>query len=142
MNTEVRRLKQGTTVFFPQTVADAVIVKDGSEVTTLKEVINRKVSIINSKANSGIIVSRTGTSVDISHTNQVTPIEAIQPMQIAFDNNGHITNTLPLGKLVIMANSEKVLEADGTSDQELIFGDDFQKDNNIITLRWNNYGNS
>ena len=30
---------------------------------------------------------------------------------------------------------------DGTQDQELIFGDDFQKVDNIITLRWNNYGN-
>lgn len=137
---EIKQLKMGNNVFVPQTVAEAVLIKDGSEVTTLDKVINRKISAVNSSEGSGITVNRTGNQIDITHTNQVTP-NTIQPVQIQHDNNGHIVKTIPLGKLVVTANTEKVLEMDGTQDQELIFGDDFQKVDNIITLRWNNYGN-
>ena len=57
---EIKRLKMGNNVFVPQTVAEAVLLKDGSEVTTLDKVINRKISAVNSSEGSGITVNRTG----------------------------------------------------------------------------------
>lgn len=143
MQYKIKRLKQGSDTIAPQTVAEAVLVKQGTIVYTLDNVINRKVETIKSSPTSGITVSRTGNTVDISHTNQITPNEAIQPLQVQYDNTGHIVNTAPLGKLKVTASAEQVLEANWAQNQELNFGDDFQKDSyNNIVIRWNNYGNT
>lgn len=143
MQYKIKRLKQGGDTIAPQTVAEAVLVKQGTIVYTLDNVINRKVETIKSSPTSGITVLRTGNIVDISHTNQITPNETIQPLQVQYDSTGHIVNTAPLGKLKVTASAEQVLEANWAQNQELNFGDDFQKDGyNNIVIRWNNYGNT
>lgn len=142
MNYEIKRLKHGTNIFVPQTVAEAVLIKENPDnsITTLDKVINKKVEIITSEGSSGLQIKRTGNSVDISHTNQVTPNTGMQPLQIQYDNNGHIIGAIPLGKFTINVNSEQLVEVNGTTDQSLNFGDDFQNNNNNITIRWNSYG--
>lgn len=141
MKLEVKKLKRGNNIIAPLTIAEAVLVKDKDTVSTLDKVINKKVEVIKSTPESGIIVTRLGNIVDVSHTNQIVPNAAPQPMQIQYDNTGHIVNTLPLGKLTISVNSEKAIETNTINNQSLDFGDDFLKDNNNhIIIRWNNYG--
>ena len=141
MKYEIKRLKHGKSIFVPQTVAEAVLVKEGPDVTTLDKAINKKIEIITADASkSGLEVKRTGNSVDISHTNQIVPNNGIQPLQIQYDNNGHIIGAVSLGKLTINVNQEQLLEINGTIDQSLNFGDDFQNNNNNIIIRWNSYG--
>lgn len=141
MKYEIKRLKHGKNIFVPQTVAEAVLIKEGPDVTTLDKAINKKVEIITAdKSKSGLEIKRFGNSVDITHTNQIVPTDHVQPLQIQYDNNGHIIGVLPLGKLAINVNQEQLLEINGTTDQTLNFGDDFQNNNNNIIIRWNSYG--
>lgn len=135
MKYEIKQLKQGGKVFMPQTVAEAVLVKEGSNVITLDKVLNRRIT-----GSQGISVSRIGNTIDIAHTNQIVPNGSTQPLQIQYDNNGHIIGVIPLGTLTVTANSEEVLKMNGSADQTLAFGDDFQNINNNITIRWNNHG--
>ena len=142
MKLEVKRLKRGNSIIAPLTIAEAVLIKDKDKVSTLDKVINKKVEIIKSTPESGITITRSDDIVDIAHTNQITSNVIPQPMQIQYDNNGHIINTLPLGKLTISVNSEKAVETNTINNQSLNFGDDFLKDdNNHVIIRWNNYGN-
>jgi hypothetical protein len=41
-----------------------------------------------------------------------------------------------MGKLTVLVNNTKHIEADGSSDQTLNMGDDFTTDNQIIKLKW------
>lgn len=127
----------------PQTVSEAVLVQEGTTVITLDKVLHKKIESINSDNVSGITVVRTGNDVDITHSNNVDPIQETKPLQISYDNHGHITSSLPMGKLIVTANGQQVLESNGSTDQQLNFGDDFQKnEQNNITLRWDNHGNT
>ena len=140
MNYEIKRLKRGTSIFMPQTVAEAVLIKEGSDVTTLDKAINKKVEIITAdQVKSGISAKRVGSSVDISHINQITPNNIMQPLQIQYDHNGHIIKTMPLGKVTLNIGKDSIV-MDGTSDQELNLGDDFHKIDKNILIRWNSYG--
>lgn len=141
MQYEIKKLKKGNAIFLPMTAAEAVLIKEGSQVTTLDKAINRKIGIIDSDPKSGISIKRTGDIVNISHTNQITPNQTPQSLQIQYDESGHIVKSIPLGKVIITVNSENVIESNTVKDQTLNFGDDFIKDNNNnITIRWNNHG--
>lgn len=143
MSLEIKQLKQNGTIFVPQTVAEAVLVKQSnSSIITLDKILNRKLETAKSSDGS-LAILKIGNELDIKHTNQIVEVENIKPMQIKYDRFGHITESKPLGSLIITANKQQVLEIDGSTNQELEFGDDFQKnEQNIITLRWNNHGNT
>ena len=59
---------------FPQTVAEAVLI-NGDQVTTLDKVLPKKIENIITPNNSGLTVSKQGTSITIAHTNKITPNE-------------------------------------------------------------------
>ena len=55
---------------FPQTVVEAVLI-NGDQVTTLDKVLPKKIENIITPNNSGLTVSKQGTSITIAHTNKI-----------------------------------------------------------------------
>ena len=120
---------------FPQTVAEAVLVND-DQVTTLDKVLPKKIEQIITPNNSGLIASKQGTSVVVTHTNKIMPNEVPKSYLIQYDQNGHIVSTEPIKKQIITVNNAVYSQYDGNVDSNINFGDDFTINNNSISLKW------
>ena len=120
---------------FPQTVAEAVLV-NGVQVTTLDKVLPKKIEQIITPNNSGLIASKQGTSVVVTHTNKIMPNEAPKSYLIQYDQNGHIVSTEPIKKQITTVNNAVYSQYDGNTDSNINFGDDFTINNNNISLKW------
>lgn len=120
---------------FPQTVAEAVLI-NGDQVTTLDKVLPKKIENIITPNNSGLTVSKQGTSITITHTNKITPNEIPKSYLIQYDQNGHIVSTEPIKKQIITVNNIVYSQYDGNADSNINFGDDFTINNNSISLKW------
>lgn len=120
---------------FPQTVAEAVLI-NGDQVTTLDKVLPKKIENIITPNNSGLTVSKQGTSITIAHTNKITPNEIPKSYLIQYDQNGHIVSTEPIKKQIITVNNIVYSQYDGNADSNINFGDDFTINNNSISLKW------
>ena len=120
---------------FPQTVAEAVLI-NGDQVTTLDKVLPKKIENIITPNNSGLTVSKQGTSITIAHTNKITPNEIPKSYLIQYDQNGHIVSTEPIKKQITTVNNIVYSQYDGNADSNINFGDDFTINNNNISLRW------
>lgn len=122
---------------FPQTVAEAVLI-NGDQVTTLDKVLPKKIENIITPNNSGLTVSKQGTSITIAHTNKITPNEISKSYLIQYDQNGHIVSTEPIKKQITTVNNIVYSQYDGNADSNINFGDDFTINNNNISLKWGN----
>ena len=120
---------------FPQTVAEAVLI-NGDQVTTLDKVLPKKIENIITPNNSGLTVSKQGTSITIAHTNKITPNEIPKSYLIQYDQNGHIVSTEPIKKQITTVNNIVYSQYDGNADSNINFGDDFTVNNNNISLKW------
>lgn len=120
---------------FPQTVAEAVLI-NGDQVTTLDKVLPKKIENITTPNNSGLTVSKQGTSITIAHTNKITPNEIPKSYLIQYDQNGHIVSTEPIKKQITTVNNIVYSQYDGNVDSNINFGDDFTINNNNISLKW------
>ena len=120
---------------FPQTVAEAVLI-NGDQVTTLDKVLPKKIENIITSNNSGLTVSKQGTSITIAHTNKITPNEIPKSYLIQYDQNGHIVSTKPIKKQITTVNNIVYSQYDGNADSNINFGDDFTINNNSISLKW------
>lgn len=120
---------------FPQTVAEAVLI-NGDQVTTLDKVLPKKIENIITPNNSGLTVSKQGTSITIAHTNKITPNEIPKSYLIQYDQNGHIVSTEPIKKQITIVNNIVYSQYDGNADSNINFGDDFTINNNSISLKW------
>lgn len=120
---------------FPQTVAEAVLI-NGDQVTTLDKVLPKKIENIITPNNSGLTVSKQGTSITIAHTNKITPKEIPKSYLIQYDQNGHIVSTEPIKKQITTVNNIVYSQYDGNADSNINFGDDFTINNNSISLKW------
>lgn len=120
---------------FPQTVAEAVLI-NGGQVTTLDKVLPKKIENIITPNNSGLTVSKQGTSITIAHTNKITPNEIPESYLIQYDQNGHIVSTEPIKKQITTVNNIVYSQYDGNADSNINFGDDFTINNNSISLKW------
>lgn len=120
---------------FPQTVAEAVLVND-DQVTTLDKVLPKKIEQIITLNNSGLIASKQGTSVVVTHTNKIMPNEAPKSYLIQYDQNGHIVSTEPIKKQITTVSNAVYSQYDGNTDSNINFGDDFTINNNNISLKW------
>lgn len=120
---------------FPQTVAEAVLVND-DQVTTLDKVLPKKIEQIITPNNSGLIASKQGTSVVVTHTNKIMPNEVPKSYLIQYDQNGHIVSTEPIKKQITTVNNAVYSQYDGNTDSNINFGDDFTINNNNISLKW------
>ena len=122
---------------FPQTVAEAVLV-NGDQVTTLDKVLSKKIEQIITPDNSGLTTSKQGTSVIVTHTNEIIPNQAPKSYLIQYDQNGHIVSAEPIKKQITTVNNAVYSQYDGNADSNINFGDDFTINNNNISLRWEN----
>lgn len=135
MNNKLVKVILANDQVFPQTVAEAVLV-NGDQVTTLDKVLPKKIENIITPNNSGLIVSKQGTSITIAHTNKITPNETPKSYLIQYDQNGHIVSTEPIKKQITIVNNVVYSQYDGNTDSNINFGDDFTINNNNISLRW------
>ena len=134
----VKQLKQSGETFFPQTVAEAVLVKNNGNIITLNNALEKKLESIITPAGSGLSSYIQDKSVIVTHSNTITANDSPTPIQIQYDNRGHIINTVPFGKTVVTVNKNTYTVLDGAVDKNINFGDDFNIDNNNIKLNWNN----
>lgn len=138
MEISIKQLQQNEQIFFPQTVSEAVLVKEGSTIITLNNILERKLEQVETPIGSGLQSYKQNKSVIITHANQIEPNENLQPLQVKYDSRGHIMETKPLGKTVVTVDNNLYSEIDGSSDNYFMFGDDFNIDNRKIILKWNN----
>lgn len=139
MNLTIKQLTQNGTIFVPQTVSEAVLVKNGEQVITLDKALARKLENIETPEDSGLTAQRQESNVIITHTNKIAASGPVSPMQIQYDNNGHIVQSQPLGKSTITIKGNTYAVIDGTKDVDIQLGDDFDiDDSNNIKLQWNN----
>ena len=111
MSQQIEQLKHGTTLIFPRTSQEAVLVIYKNKVQTLGSYINRAV---------------------------ITPNESPQNIRIQYNKQGEIINTKPVEKLNIFINGKQCIRYDGNTEDNLNFGDDFISENNNIKLTWGN----
>ena len=135
MNNKLIKVVLANDQVFPQTVAEAVLI-NGDQVTTLDKVLPKKIENIITPNNSGLTVSKQGTSITIAHTNKITPNEIPKSYLIQYDQNGHIVNTEPIKKQITTVNNAVYSQYDGNADSNINFGDDFTINNNNISLKW------
>lgn len=135
MNNKLVKVILANDQVFPQTVAEAVLI-NGDQVTTLDKVLPKKIENIITPNNSGLTVSKQGTSITIAHTNKITPNEIPKSYLIQYDQNGHIVNTEPIKKQITTVNNIVYSQYDGNADSNINFGDDFTINNNNISLKW------
>lgn len=123
----------------PQTVSDAVLVKKSEQIITLTDALNYKIEDVTAPAGSGLKTVKSNQSVFISHSNSVTPNMQPQNAKVQYDTNGHIIESVPIGKKTIIVNGKSYLELDSPNDESINLGDDFtvgsDKD---IKLTWKN----
>lgn len=135
MNNKLIKVVLANDQVFPQTVAEAVLI-NGDQVTTLDKVLPKKIENIITPNNSGLTVSKQGTSITIAHTNKITPNEIPKSYLIQYDQNGHIVSTEPIKKQITTVNNIVYSQYDGNADSNINFGDDFTINNNSISLKW------
>ena len=134
----IKQLQQNDQIFAPQTIAEAVLVKNKNNTITLNEALSSKQDNLITPAGSGLVQYPQNNSVILTHSNNVTATDTLESRLIKYDNNGHITESAVEGKIIITLNNEKILESGTTTDQCLNLGDDFEKDDNTIKLTWKN----
>ena len=131
-------LKQKGETILPITVSEAVLVKNATGVKHLDEVLKMKIEEVITPVGSGLTSQRIDNGVIIAHSNNINPsIEELKPKLIKYDNRGHITETSDFGNLNVIVNDEKYTQYNGSSNEYLQLGDDFENNNGKIQIRWN-----
>lgn len=137
MKVAIKQLQQNNQILFPQTSAEAVLVKKGKTVITLDQALDFKIEKVNTPENSGLVAEKSGQEVTIQHSNPlIESNKTTEPLLVQYDQRGHIIGTAPVGKFRIFVNGNKALETDGSQDASMSFGDDFTIDNSNIQLKW------
>lgn len=138
MELTIKQLKQHGQIFIPQTTAEAVLVKDGEEVITLDNMLERKVEQVITPAGSGLSAYRQGKNVILTHSNSITANESPSSVKVKYDSRGHIVETIPTSAITVIVDQEGYLQYNGSEDRNLLLGNDFEIDeDNKIILKWN-----
>ena len=138
MSLPLKFLKQKEETILPITVSEAVLVKNATGVKHLDEVLKMKIEEVITPVGSGLTSQRIDNGVIIAHSNNINPsIEELKPKLIKYDNRGHITETSDFGNLNVIVNDEKYTQYNGSSNEYLQLGDDFENNNGKIQIRWN-----
>lgn len=135
----VKQLKQNNQIIVPQTIAEAVLVKQNNAVITLDTALKNKQNTIITPNDSGLIQYEQNNSVILTHSNNITANDKPKAILVQHDNHGHIIATEPMKKLTVSVEDKPIIEHDGSADNNLNFGDDFETDiTNTIKLKFNN----
>lgn len=138
MELTIKQLKQHGQIFIPQTTAEAVLVKDGEEIITLDNMLERKVEQVITPAGSGLSAYRQGKNVILTHSNSITANESPSSVKVKYDSRGHIVETIPTSAITVIVDQEGYLQYNGSEDRNLLLGNDFEIDeDNKIILKWN-----
>lgn len=138
MELTIKQLKQHGQIFIPQTTAEAVLVKDGEEIITLDDMLERKVEQVITPAGSGLSAYRQGKNVILTHSNSITANESPSSVKVKYDSRGHIVETIPTSAITVIVDQEGYLQYNGSEDRNLLLGNDFEIDeDNKIILKWN-----
>lgn len=138
MELTIKQLKQHGQIFIPQTTAEAVLVKDGEEIITLDNMLERKVEQVITPAGSGLSAYRQGKNVILTHSNSITANESPSSVKVRYDSRGHIVETIPTSAITVIVDQEGYLQYNGSEDRNLLLGNDFEIDeDNKIILKWN-----
>lgn len=139
MKATIKQLTKNNIVLFPQTSAEAVLVKRGDQVLTLDRILSLKLESIEAPTDSGLQVSQTGQTAIIKHSNPTIETNSTpEPLLIQHDHKGHIISKAPFKKFTITIQNQPLIETNGSEDKTLNFGDDFAADGNNIKLKWTN----
>ena len=76
MELTIKQLKQHGQIFVPQTTAEAVLVKDGEEVITLDNMLEKKIEQIITPAGSGLQAFKQEKNIILTHSNSITANES------------------------------------------------------------------
>ena len=138
MELTIKQLKQHDQIFVPQTTAEAVLVKDGKEVITLDNMLERKIEQIITPAGSGLQAVKQEKNIILTHSNSITANESLSSVKVKYDNRGHIVEVAPTSNVTVIVDQEGYLQYNGSEDRNLLLGNDFgiDEDNKII-LKWN-----
>ena len=137
MELTIKQLAQNGRIFVPQTISEAVLVKNEEQIKTLDQVLDEKIEEIITPVGSGLKATPFGKSFIITHNSEITANSEPQPLLIQHDSRGHIIFTKNAGKLVVTVDNSTVLTADGTQDSTLNFGSNFGiNTDKQITLKW------
>ena len=134
MELTIKQLKQHGQIFVPQTTAEAVLVKDGEEVITLDNMLERKIEQIITPAGSGL----QAFNIILAHSNSITANESPSSVKVKYDSRGHIVEVAPTSEMTVVVDQEGYFQYNGSEDRNLLLGNDFgiDEDNKII-LKWN-----
>lgn len=139
MEYSIKQLSQNDQIFFPQTSAEAVIVKDKEQVITLDKVLEKKVENIITPVGSGLQSFKQEQGVIITHSNSIEANQILTPNLIKYDNRGHIIEAKPFNSIILTVDMKEYLRYNGQEEKEIKMGNDFGIDNNnIIIIKWNN----
>lgn len=111
MSQLIKSLKQDNKIFFPQTSAEAVLIKDNNQVYTLDKYLKRPI---------------------------ITPNTTTEVVKIQYNEQGKIIKVEPVDTQNIYVGGQKYLEYNGNQEVSVQFGEDFKILNNNIVLTWNN----
>ena len=132
----IKKLVHQSKVIVPQTVAEAVLVKEGDSAVLLPTVLDRKLEQIITPAGSGLSSYRQGNNVYITHESSIAPNESATVNKIKYDSRGHIVETSEPSSMIITLNNKTIVDYNGNSDQGINFGDDFTMGDNQLILQW------
>ena len=122
MELTIKQLKQHGQIFIPQTTAEAVLVKDGEEIITLDNMLERKVEQVITPAGSGLSAYRQGKNVILTHSNSITANESPSSVKVKYDSRGHIVETIPTSAITVIVDQEGYLQYNGSEDRNLLLG--------------------
>lgn len=138
MELTIKQLKQHGQIFVPQTTAEAVLVKDGEEVITLDNMLEKKIEQVITPAGSGLSAYKQGKNIILTHSNSITANESLSSVKVKYDSRGHIVEAIPTSVITVIVDQEGYLQYNGSEDRNLLLGNDFEIDeDNKIILKWN-----
>ena len=139
MNYPLKFLKQEDQPFLPITTAEAVMVKHGSGVKRLNDVLKMKIEEVVTPVGSGLTSYPIDNGVVVTHSNNIDPsVDELKPKLIKYDNRGHLIETSDFGQLKVIVNNNQHVQYDGSATAFIRLGEDFMDSNGYIQIRWNN----
>ena len=139
MNYPLKFLKQEDQPFLPITAAEAVMVKRGSGVKRLDDILKMKIEEVVTPIGSGLTSYPVDNGVVVTHSNNIDPsVDELKPKLIKYDNRGHLVETSDFGQLKVIVNNNQHVQYDGSTTAFIRLGEDFMDSNGYIQIRWNN----
>lgn len=139
MNYPLKFLKQEDQPFLPITAAEAVMVKRGSGVKRLDDILKMKIEEVVTPIGSGLTSYPIDNGVVVTHSNNINPsVDELKPKLIKYDNRGHLIETSDFGQLNVIVNNNQHVQYNGSTTAFIRLGEDFIDSNGYIQIRWNN----